>query len=79
MRWKDLKNFLIHIDGIDSEFFTTKVSWNANQYDEIYKNSHRDLVMKEFVFRNVKEPRFARNFFKNYHFYEALYNIFIEN
>ena len=34
--------------------------------------------MKEFVFRNVKEPRFARNLFKNYHFYEALYNIFIE-
>ena len=78
-RWKDLKNFLIHIDGIDSEVFTSKVSGNANQYDEIYKNSHRDLVMKEFAFRNVKEPRFARNLFKNYHFYEALYKTFIEN
>lgn len=35
-------------------------------------------LLKEFVFRNVKEPRFARNLFKDYHFYEALYNIFIE-
>ena len=35
-------------------------------------------LLKEYVFRNVKEPRFARNLFKDYHFYEALYNIFIE-
>ena len=35
-------------------------------------------LLKEFVFSNVKEPRFGRNLLENYHFYKALYTIFIE-